>query len=80
MTKNTFRWHWKKVLSLANITKKMRIHDSRHLLGNTMVNQGETLEALSKVLGHSSVAVTKRYAKTNLATADRVLGKYMNEK
>lgn len=80
VTDDTFRGHWKKVLKLANIDKKMRIHDSRHLLGNTMVNQGETLEALGKVLGHSSVAVTKRYAKTNLATADRVLGKYMDEK
>ena len=79
VTDDTFRGHWKKVLKLANIDKKMRIHDSRHLLGNTMVNQGETLEALGKVLGHSSVAVTKRYAKTNLATADRVLGKYMDE-
>ena len=80
VTDDTFRWHWKKVLKLAEIDKKMRIHDSRHLLGNTMVNQGETLEALGKVLGHSSVTVTKRYAKTNLATADRVLGKYMDEK
>lgn len=76
VTDDTFRRHWKKVLKLADIDKKMRIHDSRHLLGNTMVNQGETLEALGKVLGHSSVTVTKRYAKTNLATADRVLGKY----
>ncbi len=80
VTDDTFRGHWKKVLQLAGIDKKMRIHDTRHLLGNTMVNQGETLEALSKVFGHSSVAVPKRYAKTNLATADRVLGKYMDEK
>ena len=27
----------------------------------------------------NSFIVTKRYAKTNLATADRVLGKYMDE-
>ena len=62
------------------IDKKMRIHNSRHLLSNTMVNQGETLYALGKGYGASSVAVTKRYAKTNLATADRVLGTYMDEK
>lgn len=31
---------------------------------------------INLILPHRFLAVTKRYAKTNLVTADRVLGKY----
>lgn len=75
ITESTFRRHWKKVISRACI-EKMRIHDTRHLLGNTMINRGESLENIGKVLGHSSTAVTKRYSKTSLQTADRLLSDY----
>lgn len=76
VTASTFRRHWKVVLDNACIDK-MRIHDTRHLLGNTMVDRGESLENIGKVLGHSSTAVTKRYAKTSLDTADRLLNDYL---
>ncbi|MEA3452343.1 MAG: tyrosine-type recombinase/integrase, partial [Bacteroidota bacterium] len=78
VTKNTFRHHWEKVIRNAGI-ENMRIHDTRHLLGNTLVNKGESLENIGKVLGHSSVAVTKRYAKTSLETADRLLNSYIKD-
>ncbi|WP_152184558.1 tyrosine-type recombinase/integrase [Sulfurimonas indica] len=78
VTKNTFRHHWEKVIQNAGI-KHMRIHDTRHLLGNTLVNNGESLENIGKVLGHSSIAVTKRYAKTTLETADRLLNGYLED-
>lgn len=77
VTKNTFRHHWEQVVKNAGIAH-MRIHDTRHLLGNTLVNNGESLENIGKVLGHSSTAVTKRYAKTTLETADRLLNSYLN--
>lgn len=75
VTESTFRPHWNKVIKRAGIDA-MRIHDTRHALGNTFINRGESLENIGKVLGHSSVAVTKRYAKTNLQTADRLLSDY----
>jgi integrase len=78
ITANTFRKHWKQVIKNAGI-EKMRIHDTRHLLGNTLVNRGESLENIGKLLGHSSVAVTKRYAKTNLNTVDRLLNNYIGK-
>lgn len=78
ITKNTFRRHWVKLLENAEI-EKMRIHDTRHLLGNTMVNKGQSLEAIGKVLGHSSTQVTKRYAKTSLNTANEVLNGYLED-
>ena len=63
VSSDTFRRHWKKLLKKAGI-EKMRIHDTRHLIGNTLVNKGESLENISKLLGHSFISVTKRYAKT----------------
>jgi len=75
VTESTFRRHWKKVTSRAGISN-MRIHDTRHVLGNTMVNKGESLENIGKVLGHSSNAVTKRYSKTSLQTAGRLINDY----
>ena len=76
ITSNTFRQHWKNLLKNADIDN-MRIHDTRHLIGNTMVNKGTSLEAIGKVLGHSSNAVTKRYSKTSLETAEKVLNEYL---
>ena len=78
VTKNTFRHHWEQVVKNAGI-EHMRIHDTRHLLGNALVNNGESLENIGKVLGHSSTAVTKRYAKTTLETADRLLNGYLED-
>ncbi|WP_373072111.1 tyrosine-type recombinase/integrase [Sulfurimonas sp.] len=76
LSQETFRRHWKKLIDSLGIN--MRIHDSRHLLGNTMINKGYSLEAIGKTMGHSSVHVTKRYAKTDLNTANDVLSDYLN--
>lgn len=75
VTRSTFRDHWEKVIQRAKIDS-MRIHDTRHVLGNTFINRGESLENIGKVLGHSSVAVTRRYAKTSVKTVDRLLSDY----
>lgn len=65
LSQSTFRRHWKKVIERLEIDK-MRIHDTRHLLGNTMVNKGFSLEAVGKTMGHSSVHITSRYAKVGV--------------
>src|SRR3990167_7464069 len=72
VTANTFRQHWKQVIKNAGI-EKMRIHDTRHVIGNYLVNNGATLEGVGKLLGHSGIGVTKRYAKPSLETADKLL-------
>lgn len=74
----TFRKHWDK-LTKETTDISMRIHDTRHLLGGMMVYDGESLESISKVLGHSSTAVTKRYSKTSLNTAKRVIDSYLDK-
>lgn len=40
----------------------VRPHDLRHTFGSGLVQKGITLDAVSKLMGHSSVLVTQRYA------------------
>ncbi len=41
---------------------EMRIHDFRHLLGFTLVNNNVPLEVISKTLGYKSIKTTQRYS------------------
>lgn len=55
---------WKtlcKKLSLENI----RIHDLRHTFASLLINNNISLEIVSKLLGHSDVKITQRYAHLN---------------
>jgi len=72
----TFKRHWVKVLQRTNI--KIRLHDLRHLLGTTMVNNGESLENIGKALGHSNTNITKRYSKTSRKSAHGVVSGYLD--
>lgn len=41
---------------------KMTLHDFRHLLGFTLVNNNVPLEQISRALGHSKITTTQRYS------------------
>ncbi len=77
MNASTIRPHWDKLLETAKIPK-LRKHDLRHLLGNTMVSKGATLEEIAALLGHSSTAVTKRYAKAEVESKADSINKYLD--
>ena len=72
-----FRKQWTKALDDAGI-KDFRFHDLRHSAASDLVLGGATLHEAAEVLGHRSVATTKRYA--HLSTGhkaelvERVLG------
>lgn len=51
---------WKRIQENIGIT--MRIHDFRHLLGFTLVNNNVPLESISRALGHSKITTTQRYS------------------
>ncbi len=51
---------WERVQDKIGI--KMRIHDFRHLLGFTLVNNNVPLENISRALGHSKITTTQRYS------------------
>ena len=52
----------------------VRIHDLRHSMASNMVNSGQSLFLVSKVLGHTTLRMTERYAhlsqETLLAAVD----------
>jgi integrase len=58
---NPFR-SWKTALKNAGIDPKLRIHDLRHTFASRLVSKGIPLYDVSKLLGHSSIAMTTRYA------------------
>lgn len=50
---------WKKVLSKCGI-RDHRLHDARHTTGTLLYANGEGIETIKRVLGHSSVNLTSR--------------------
>lgn len=46
----------------------LRMHDLRHSAASNLVNSGQSLYVVSKVLGHSSVKTTERYAHLSSGT------------
>jgi len=51
---------WNRIQEQIGIT--MRIHDFRHLLGFTLINNKVPIENISKALGHSKISTTQRYS------------------
>jgi integrase len=47
---------------LKRFKPTLRIHDLRHNYASYLVNNGESLQTVSKLLGHSQTATTERYA------------------
>ena len=56
-----FRKRWKAGLKAAGIAD-FKVHDLRHTLATWLRQQGVALEVVRDVLGHSSIAVTQKYA------------------
>lgn len=52
---------WRTVLSNAGL-KGVRIHDLRHTFASTALAHGASLEMIAKLLGHSELRTTARYA------------------
>jgi integrase len=70
------RKQFKKLLSLAKIDKKMRIHDIRHLVATYSINYlGLSVEEVSYTLGHTSIEVTQRYINPRAEISKRVIEK-----
>lgn len=55
------RTRWAPALARAGV-RDATIHDCRHTYASWMVQGGMTIEALSELLGHSSIVVTQRYS------------------
>lgn len=58
---------WDNVKKAAGLPD-VRIHDLRHSMASNMVNSGQSLFLVSKVLGHTTLRMTERYAHLNQET------------
>jgi len=52
---------WKRIRDRAGLPG-LHIHDLRHSFASFLINDGAPLEVVSSALGHSSLAMTQRYA------------------
>ena len=55
------RKSWAKILKLAKI-KNFHVHDMRHHRASTLAMAGVSLQRIAEVLGHTDMAMTRRYA------------------
>ena len=51
---------WKRLCKAAGV-RDARLHDARHTAATLLLEQGVDISVVQKVLGHSTLAVTKRY-------------------
>lgn len=76
-----FDKHWLSALERAGI-KDFRFHDLRHTCASLLASQGVSLLAISDVLGHKSIVMTRRYAhlciQQKAQIIEQVLGKVNN--
>ncbi|MDQ3245705.1 MAG: site-specific integrase, partial [Pseudomonadota bacterium] len=58
---------WQRVRARAGV-KDVRIHDLRHTFASTAVASGQSLPMIGKLLGHTQVQTTQRYATPTCST------------
>ena len=69
---------WQKALKLCGI-EPHRLHDARHTAATLMYSQGIGIETISRVLGHSSSAITSRLYVHSVEQPLREAAQRMNE-
>ena len=75
-TKETPRVHFQNLLKAMNLPK-LRLHDIRHMLATTLVQNKVPIADISVLLGHSSIAITEaRYANKSKDQASRALNAF----
>lgn len=60
MTREALDFRWKRLTEMEDINA--RWHDLRHSFGSWMVQKGVPIETVSRLMNHSSIQVTMRYA------------------
>ncbi|MFA6138729.1 MAG: tyrosine-type recombinase/integrase [Sulfurimonas sp.] len=67
---------WERIKKDASVTD-MTLHDFRHLLGFTLVNNNVPLESISRALGHAKITTTQRYSNQKELMAKNAVDTYL---
>lgn len=70
---DTVKRSWATAKRIAGI-KDLKFHDLRHTCATRLVQGGLPLPEVSRILGHTSIVTTFRYANVDDSTLDRALG------
>lgn len=65
---------WNKIRNKLNLPKSLRLYDAtRHSLASNLLNAGANISDISKILGHTNITTTTRYAHLDLQRQKVVL-------
>jgi len=67
---------WKKIKFNVGI-ENIKLHDFRHLLGLTLINNGVAIENISRALGHAKISTTQMYSNQKEKIAADVVNSYL---
>lgn len=77
-TKETPRVHFQSLLQALGLPR-LRLHDIRHMLASTLIQNKVPIADISVMLGHSSIAITEsRYASKSKDQASRATDAFYN--
>jgi site-specific recombinase XerD len=62
ITDNGFKAHWRRKVREAGVAPGFRRHDTRHTAGTRLVRTTGNLKVAQRLLGHSRIETTTRYA------------------
>lgn len=63
LSNQKYNGYLKEIADICNINKPLHTHIARHTFATTTLNKGLPIEIVSKMLGHSDIKMTQRYAK-----------------
>ncbi|GMU56650.1 MAG: hypothetical protein AMXMBFR33_57960 [Candidatus Xenobia bacterium] len=75
MTANWFKRHRFRAALKALGIENLRFHDLRHTCASWLVQQGETIQEVSRILGHSTTRMSERYAHLNDHSQQRAVSR-----
>ena len=70
--------HLHTIEEMLGIQKPMTCHIARHSFGTLCISHGATMESTSKMMGHTNIKTTQRYAKILQSTVQQQVGKLLN--
>src|SRR5262249_29244495 len=70
---NSIRRYFALAKKLAGIERRCRFHDLRHAFGSRLASAGVSIQVIAKVMGHSTVRVTERYARPSASAMAGIL-------